>query len=32
MAETNTGPVTALELLQISESAPPEIAGRIRRA
>lgn len=32
MAETHTGPVTALELLQISEGAPPEIAGRIRRA
>ena len=32
MAETHTGPVTALELLQISECAPPEIAGRIRRA
>ena len=27
-----TGPVTALELLAISDLAPPEIAGRIRRA
>ena len=27
-----TGPVTALELLAISDLAPPEIAARIRRA
>lgn len=32
MAEHDMGPVTPQELLAISESAPPEIAGRIRRA
>lgn len=32
MAEQNSGPVTTLELLAIAEAAPPEIAGRIRRA
>lgn len=32
MTDANTGPVTALELLRISEGAPLEIAGRIRRA
>ena len=30
--DTNTGPVTPHELLEISTGAPPEIAGRIRRA
>lgn len=32
MAETNSGPVTALELLRIADAVPPEVAGRIRRA
>lgn len=32
MADINTGPVTARELLRIAEGAPAEIAGRIRRA
>ena len=32
MADTTSGPVTPQELLAIAADAPPEIAGRIRRA
>lgn len=32
MADTNIGPVTPQELLEISAGVPPELAARIRRA